>query len=547
MRTHVSQYMAGGGLLLGLMACSGDSLNVVNLNNPDVARAYATPAGVEAVVAGLGVQLFNPQRATESVNTQARILSGENIASVANFGMAARSVIPRSVISNELGNDNQVGNLANFNNFSRVGRTASNAVAAVNRLATTGQTIGSPAQDARARAFGFYILGQSLANLALAYDSAAIVTPATPSDQVPGLSGAAQVGAAAMLMLDSAIAIANSAAASSGANGFPLPTTWISGVAVTRDQFVRLARSYKARIRAGNARTPAARAAVDWAAVIADATNGITADFTVSLGGTTGWSAGYDFSTMYQPGGWHAIPYFYYGMTDVSGAYEAWLATPVSNRRAFIITTPDRRWPTGATRAGQQAQAPTVALAPGVYFRNRPAGEDVPLVGPGDSQYDHRRYGAQWLNVVTGLYTEMSKTEMDMLAAEGYIRTGNLPAAITLVNVTRARNGLDPIGNVASATVAYSTDRATCVPQVPVAPSFTTTACGSLLEAMKYEKRMETAFTGYFIWMADNRGWGDLVEGTPVEWPVPYQEMQARQNQPYYNGTNRAPRGTYGF
>ena len=57
---------------------------------------------------------------------------------------------------------------------------------------------------------------------------------------------------------------------------------------------------------------------------------------------------------------------------------------------------------------------------------------------------------------------------------------------------------------------------------------------------------METAYTGYFIWMADHRGWGDLVEGTPVEWPVPYQEMQARQKA-YYNGTNRAARGTYGF
>ena len=546
MRKHVSQYIAGGGVLLGLMACSGDSLNVPNLNNPDVARAYATPAGVEGVIAGLGVQVFNTQHATESANTQARILSGENIASVANFGMAARSQIPRSIISNELGNDNQTGNLANFNQFSRVSRTASNAVAAVNRLATSGQTIGSPAQDARAKAFGFYILGQALGNLALAYDSAAIVTPATPSDEVPGLSGAAQVGAASLQMLDSAIAIANSAAATNGANGFPLPTTWLSGNGVTRDQFVRLARSYKARIRAGIARTPAARAAVDWAAVIADATNGISSTFSVELGGTTGWSAAYDFNQMYVTGGWHAVPYFYYGMADVSGSYDAWLATPVGQRKAFTVITPDKRWPVGDTRPAQQAAGPTVALPAGVYFRNRPTGEDVPLTGPGDSQYDHRRYGAQWLNSVSGQYVDMSKTEIDMLAAEGYIRTGNLPAAIALVNVTRAVNGLDAIGNVASATVPYSTNLATCVPRVPVAPNFTSTACGSLLEAMKYEKRMETAYTGYFIWFADNRGWGDMVEGTPVEWPVPYQEMQSRQKA-YYNGANRAPRGTYGF
>jgi hypothetical protein len=147
---------------------------------------------------------------------------------------------------------------------------------------------------------------------------------------------------------------------------------------------------------------------------------------------------------------------------------------------------------------------------------------------------------------VQGAYTDMSKTEMDMLAAEGHIRAGNLAAAVALVNVTRVKNGLDPIGSVASATAPYSTDLSKCVPRVPAAPSFTSTVCGSLLEAMKYEKRMETAYTGYFIWMADNRGWGDLVEGTVVEWPVPYQEMQARQKS-YYNGTNRAPKGTYGF
>lgn len=546
MRKHVSQFIAGSGMLLGLMACSGDSLNVVNVNDPDVARAYSTPAGVEGVVAGLGVQLNNTQRATESVNTQARILSGENIASVANFGMAARSQIPRSIISNELGNDNQAGNLANFNQFSRVTRTASNAIAAVNRLVTSGNTIGSPAQDARAKAFAFLILGQALGNLSLAYDSAAIVTPATPSDQVPGLSGAAQVNVAALAMLDSAIAIANSPAATTGASGFPLPTTWISGVALTRDGFVRLARSFKARFRAGVARTPAQRAAVNWPSVIDDATNGITADFTITLGGTTGWSAAYDFNQMYVTGGWHAVPYFYYGMADVSGSYDAWLATPVASRRAFVVVTPDKRWPAGATRAAQQAVGPTVALQPGVYMRNRPTGEDVPLVGPGDSQYDHRRYGAQWLNSVQGPYTDMSKTEMDMLAAEGHIRAGNLAAATALVNVTRVKNGLDPIGSVASATAPYSTDLSTCVPRVPAAPNFTSTVCGSLLEAMKYEKRMETAYTGYFIWMADNRGWGDLVEGTVVEWPVPYQEMQARQKT-YYNGTNRAPKGTYGF
>jgi len=545
MRPHVT-IMVATGALLGLTACSGD-LAVTNLNNPDVARAYATPAGVEGVIAGLGVQVFNTQRATESVNTQAKIFAGETFASVANFGMAARAQIPRSIISNELGNDNQTGNLANFNQFSRVSRTAANAIQAVNRLAETKQTIGSPAQDARAKAFAFYILGQALGNLSLAYDSAAIVTPATPTDEVPKLSAAADVNATALAMLDSAIAIANSAAATTGSNGFPLPNTWLNGQSVSRDQFVRLARSYKARYRAGIARTPAQRAAVNWQSVIADATNGITSDFTINVGGGSGWSAAFDLTQIYVVGGWHTMPMYYFGMADVSGGYDAWLATARDSRKAFLVVTPDTRWPAGGTRTAQQAAAPSQSLPPGVYFRNRPTGDDVPLQGPGDSFYDHRRYGAANLAASTGPYVEFSATEVDMLAAEGYIRTGNIAAAIPLVNKTRVKNGLDAIpSTLTSATVPYSTNRANCVPRVPQAPNFTSTDCGSLLEAMKYEKRMETAFTGYFVWMADNRGWGDLVETTPTEWPVPYQEMQARQS-PYYNGTTRAGKGTYGF
>src|SRR3989304_8023253 len=149
MRKH---YLWIGASLVALTAC-GDSLEVQNLNNPDVARAYATPAGVEGVVAGLGVQLNNTQRASESINTQAKIFAGEQFATVANFGMAARTGIPRNPISNDLGNDNSVGNVANWNIFSRTGRSAAPAVAAINPYKAKGLTMGSEAQDTRAKAF----------------------------------------------------------------------------------------------------------------------------------------------------------------------------------------------------------------------------------------------------------------------------------------------------------------------------------------------------------------------------------------------------------
>jgi len=64
-----------------------------------------------------------------------------------------------------------------------------------------------------------------------------------------------------------------------------------------------------------------------------------------------------------------------------------------------------------------------------------------------------------------------------------------------------------------------------CVPKVP---SGSTISCGNLWEALKYEKRIETAYTTYSPWYLDNRGWGDLAETTPLFWAVPYQDLQAR-------------------
>ncbi len=543
MRKH---FLWMGAALVATAAC-GDNLEIRNVNNPDVARAYATPAGVEGVVGGLGVQLNNTQRASESINTQSKVMSGEQFATVANFGMAARAQIPRSALSNDLGNDNQVGNRANWDTFSRTGRSATTAIAAIKSYQAKGLSMGSTAQDARAMAFAYMIAGNALGYLSLGYDSAAIVTPLTGSSEVPALSGYKEVNKAALAMLDSAIMVANSAAAATGSNGFPLPGTWINGQSnLTAANFVRLVRSYKARIRAGVARTSAERAAVDWNAVISDATNGITADFMINVGSGSGWSATFDVNQSYVVGGWHSLALYYYGMADVSGGYDAWLATPRDSRKAFLVVTPDKRWPQGATRAIQGAEAPSsVALPVGRYFRNRPSGEDVPVSGWGDSWYDHRRWGTVYIASVSGPYAEMSKTEIDMLAAEGYIRAGNLAAAGPLIDISRLRNGLPSVGVPASATAPIST-ASDCVPRVPQGPAFTGTACGNILEAMKYEKRMETAFTGYLVWYADMRGWGDMIAGTAVEWPVPYQEMQSRYN-PYHAGTNVAAKGTYGF
>ena len=208
-------------------------------------------------------------------------------------------------------------------------------------------------------------------------------------------------------------------------------------------------------------------------------------------------------------------------------------------------------WKKGATRAAQNADTPQQVTGRR-YLYNRAPGLDTPVSGWGFSQYDFRRYFFIRAAQGSGPYVAMNKVEMDMLAAEGYIRAGNFAAAQPMIDASRARSGLPTIGTITSASQPIQGGARGCVPQVPQPPSFNTVGCGNIMEAMKWEKRMETAFScTFFCWFSDSRGWGDLPANTALHWAVPYQEMDARL-QPFY-GTgggipgSSAARGTYGF
>ena len=135
-----------------------------------------------------------------------------------------------------------------------------------------------------------------------------------------------------------------------------------------------------------------------------------------------------------------------------------------------------------------------------------------------------------------------------MLAAEGYIRQSNFIAAMPLINITRTANGLPAIAGIAAATDVIGPDAIHCVPHQPLlgaSRSSGTVTCGTIMEAMKWEKRWETAWTGPYMWYTDGRGWGDLPLNTALMWPMPYQEIDARQtfpNPPPY----ATPGGNYG-
>jgi hypothetical protein len=461
-----------------------------------------------------------------------------------NVPMQVRGLLPRVAISNARGNPAAAENVRDFSGLSKNSRTAANAIIALDRLIASGQSLGSAGLNARARSFAFFANGVSLGNLALAYDSAAIVIPSIPADAIPPLSGASDVMKAALASLDSAIAIASGPLA---AGGFPLPATWINGRALTAAEFIRLMRSYRARLRAGVARTPAQRAAVDWSAVIADVNAGILIDVTVLLDPATSWTN--IWLPLHILAVYHQMTPMVLGMADTSGGYDAWLATPLADRKPFLIKTLDRRLPSGETRDAQVANSPAIP-PPLLYFRNRAPTLDLPEKTWGSSPYDFYRWQPIVAAGYRGEFPLITKAEMDMLAAEGYLRTGQLATAAALIDRYRTRSGLPPLAGVVATMATPVPGGRACVPRVPT-PAGSSTACGAIFEAMKWEKRMETAFTGWASWYFDSRGWGDLAEGTPLEYPVPYQELDARR-KPIYDlggvgGKSAASKGTYGY
>ena len=534
------------GLGAAVAACS-DPLDVDNVDSPDRGTVLAKPADVVGLVASQYGQIITGTiGATARVHTGFLTASFENASTLANNGLGPRSAMPRPLLDNSRGNAYLNENFNDFRFMSQVARVGATAIGK-SREENFEPILGA-AQTARMRGFAWFVYGVAMGNLAMVYDSAAVPLPEDGPADVGPLVGYEELADVALKALDSALFHASSSAA---ASAYPLPDAWLSAASVSQGRFVQLIRSSRARLRAGVARTPQDRAAVDWQKVVDDATNGITTDFNSNFNPNTAfdytWLAT---GTHFRDTNWHQMTPYIVGMADSSGAYDDWLADRRSDRVPFLIKTVDQRFPAGETRAAQNAVgqgAPTGRR----YFRNRAPGLDQAATGWQNSQYDHYRWRA-WADAGRiGPFPIFTVAENDLLAAEGYLRTNRIAQAATLIDKTRTTAGLPALSGVITSLTQPVPGGNACVPRIPVGPSFTSTQCGTILEALKWEKRMETAYTVYGAWYFDSRGWGDLPEGTPLSWPVPYQELDARLLPLYtlggVGGSEAAGVSTYGF
>jgi hypothetical protein len=530
---------------LGLGACE-DQLSITNPNDPDTERVLSSPSDAEALAAAYYKRWHDGLYRTQTnFHGMANVMSFQNYSSLFNNCQNTRYPFTTANNNNLPGNPCSGEQSRVYFVHNEVARVMSNFV----RTLDGGLTLGSPARDLRARSFAEFLRGASLGYVALFYDSSATPSPSMSAEEAGDLRPHTEVFDSALAALQRSIDHANTPAL--GGDGFPLPASWIPGpTTYSAAEFVRLVRTYRARLRANVARTPAERrdvsegGVVDWSAVIDDSQNGITADHL----NTTSTVSGpfYTWLDTYDPPAstWHQMSPFIIGMGDVSGSYAEWIAKPLADRGAgnvsFTMVSPDLRFPQGATRPAQQADFNIANCAnPGGpckrYFQNRAEGADnFAGAGWGWSNYDFARF--HWWAAVgdagtanNGPLPFFTKTELDMLEAEGHIREGNYAAAATLINKTRVPNGLPAITALdGTSPVPGGTQ---CVPKMPVnagSGGGGTLACGTMMEAMKWEKRIETAFTHFAGWYLDHRGWGDLAEGVALFWAVPFEDLLAR-------------------
>jgi hypothetical protein len=520
-------------LLFGAVGCA--DLQVTNLNAPDRDRALADAQDLEALIGGGYRSYWLGQASQNGPMAFMSVAAHQHSAFPANFAMVDYSQYPRIPINNSTAAGERYSNFAYAwtQNYKAI-----SAVAAGFQAMDAGIELGrdEDGQDLelRARAYGRFVQGVAHGSIAILYDQGYIFDETMDPEDTQDLKPYTEVMTAAYRYLDEAYALTQSGT-------FELPESWMT-VKVNNEQLGRLIRSVKARLRASVARTPAERKAVAWTEVIADVDAGITADWEMIIGNTNDWT----FTAMsgnIARVQWGQLSYFVLGMADQSGNYQKWMSLPVMSRAPtlddgtpFLIVTPDLRFAQGATVEDQRDNPGTIYQLPSSSVLSSQWLSEAR--GKWRWAYYRDYTWDDWRGNL-GKATILTRAELDLLKAEALYHETDYNGAAALINPYRLAAGL-------SATDGAGTNTS-CVPKLA------DESCGDLWEMLKWEKRLETMFRGAYgvSWFFDGRGWGDLPEGTPLQFPVPDRDLQLLHLPTYtFGGVGEpggAPVGSYGY
>lgn len=480
--------------LLGVMATLAVTaacmdMDVENINDPDADQALAESSDVEAL---LGTAFYRWMNGTKKRNaaTPTGVAANEITSSWGNFGMQNAGTLPRGSYDNSPTAPYSIHNRAPWNN---IYEGLSNAADAMFAVTYQELEFGEDGEDTeRGLAFGKFSQGVLTGWLALYYDQAYVFDEdvlANIEEADPQLLPYEQVMDQALQYFEEAIEIAETAPE------FELPVgedAWIHGNALNNEQLIEWSHSFMASYIASLPRTPAQREAVDWNQVLFHLDRGVTEDVgPVGEQSPVLWWSG----MLERPDGWIRAAYDLVGPADTSGNYEAWLASAPGDKDPFLIHTADRRitGPDGPESEGKYMRIATpFNLFPvdrGQYFQS--------------AYFGHRNHGGEHgYDTQQLLFGEL---QMDHWRAEAYLRLGqNREEAIDLINVGRVENGeLEPIPYDVSDE--------------------------ELWEVFLYEKAIEQAMQYGTMLFFDRRGFGTLICGTPLHYPIHGRELELLQ------------------
>lgn len=499
-------------LMLAALFIGCQSLDVQNQNQPDEARALATPSDIESLVKSSFLGWFDGHMDAQPSMGLA-VISDAYTCGWGNFGMSTLSQEPR-VEFNNTSSFRRAGITEDpwFNIYSAI----SSATDGIRNIGGGAVTLGE-AGDKRALAFAKFVQGLSHGWISLYFDQAFVFDENVDLlTDVLVLQPYTEVNAAAIAMLEDAIVQFN-------ATDFTLPVDWIRLKAFTSAELARVAHSYIARYMIDVARSPAERAAINWAAVLSHIDQGITEDFEVTGQGTgrhePWWSAVHWYGV--DTGTWLRSDYHLIGPSDPTSGYTDWAALSPSDRDEFIFPSTDLRIWNGVLDANGDQE-------PGLYF------EQIGPTGfPGQAQrrsrYGHLVFDAYRFETDAGSAVPIYRTqEHDFIRAEALLHMGGSTAEISaLLDTYHVGNG--GYTSTAGLPVGSINDRAN-----PLHDNGAT-----LWSVLQYEKLIELLGTSSGLQFFNNRAWGNLSPRTLLHFPVPAKDLETLGFPLYSHGGTR--------
>ncbi len=451
---------------ISMIAVSCADLEVENLNNPNTDKVLVTPDDLKGLVGGAYADLYAMFRNYRGNVNLEFTADHTTMTNNVNNWWSEFKIEPRPQFANSLASANRA-TIVDVP-FSLTNSAISSALDVIRKIENEGVEIGDDTQMVLAAAY--FVKGLGGGYQASTFDQGYLVDKDTELAGL-GLSPYDQVMDMAIADLERVIQICS-------ANSFTLESTYLNTPApLTSAELGRLANTYAAHFLMTESRTKAQNDANDWGRILNFARNGITNDFVLVLDNAN-WQ------------NW---------FMDISGL-DWYFRVDHRVIQTMDPSFPDR-YPLGSTAVVPPATSDDKRLD--LYFKYESDLSRFNLTRGAQLRSNYRisRWDPLYLNSGIGPAPWFFKYVNDLIIAEAEVMTGNLTAAINILN------------NGNRVTVGE-------LPQLPL-----NLTRNQILQIIWDERDIEICRSEWAIPFMDARRRGILQKGVMLHLPVPVTEL----------------------